>query len=94
MNFVSLILGNNGGDGLVAARHLKLFNYEPEVYYPKKGNSELFNRLVKQLESFEIKIIEDLTNLDHSLIVDALFGFSKFRFEFNLNFLIILFFLF
>jgi len=28
--------GNNGGDGLVAARHLKLFGYAPEIVYPKK----------------------------------------------------------
>jgi NAD(P)H-hydrate repair Nnr-like enzyme with NAD(P)H-hydrate epimerase domain len=27
--------GNNGGDGLVAARHLVLLGYQPSVYYPK-----------------------------------------------------------
>ena len=67
--------GNNGGDGLVAARHLKSMNYEPEIYYPKRGQSELFDRLCKQIESFEIKILDNLSNLDYSLIVDALFGF-------------------
>ena len=70
-------IGNNGGDGLVAARHLKLFGYQPEVFYPKPGRAELFGRLVKQLESFDIKLVDDLTSLNHSLIVDALFGFSK-----------------
>ncbi|KAM9915770.1 hypothetical protein OXX59_010402, partial [Metschnikowia pulcherrima] len=29
--------GNNGGDGLVCARHLKAWNYyEPVLYYPKR----------------------------------------------------------
>ena len=27
--------GNNGGDGLVAARHLQQFGYRPTIYYPK-----------------------------------------------------------
>ena len=27
--------GNNGGDGLVAARHLLLLGYTPAVFYPK-----------------------------------------------------------
>lgn len=33
--FESLHLLDNGGDGLVAARHLKFFGYEPIIYYPK-----------------------------------------------------------
>ena len=28
--------GNNGGDGLVAARHLYMFGYSPVVFYPKR----------------------------------------------------------
>jgi hydroxyethylthiazole kinase-like uncharacterized protein yjeF len=27
--------GNQGGDGLVAARHLGMFGYEPKIYMPK-----------------------------------------------------------
>ncbi|PYI26229.1 hypothetical protein BP00DRAFT_356444, partial [Aspergillus indologenus CBS 114.80] len=34
--------GNNGGDGLVAARHLAHFGYNPKVYYPKEGKNELY----------------------------------------------------
>lgn len=31
-----------GGDGLVAARHLAQYGYEPSVYYPKEGKNELY----------------------------------------------------
>merc|ERR1719330_558963 len=45
--------GNNGGDGLVAARHLHHFGYQPRVVYPKMvgitASNELYRRLVVQL---------------------------------------------
>lgn len=72
--------GNNGGDGLVCARHLKIFGYEPELFYPKKTNKTLYENLAHQCQSMNIPFIEsipsvqDLNNYD--LIVDALFGFS------------------
>ena len=31
-----------GGDGLVAARHLFHYGYQPTVYYPKKTSQELY----------------------------------------------------
>lgn len=41
--------GNNGGDGLVCARHLKLMGYEPTILYPKEGKDrELFGGLIQQ----------------------------------------------
>jgi NAD(P)H-hydrate epimerase len=36
------LAGNNGGDGLVAARHLKLFGYSPSIYYPKRAARQPF----------------------------------------------------
>ena len=33
---------DNGGDGLVAARHLFHYGYEPVVLYPKQPNRPLF----------------------------------------------------
>lgn len=71
--------GNNGGDGLIAARHLKLFGYTPSVYYPKKSKGELFQRLEQQLKNFNIPFIDEnlkehLESSDH--IIDAIFGFS------------------
>ncbi|RUS69706.1 hypothetical protein EGW08_022535 [Elysia chlorotica] len=41
--------GNNGGDGLVCARHLKLFGYKPTLYYPKQSNKPLFKALAQQV---------------------------------------------
>lgn len=34
--------GNNGGDGLVAARHLFHYGYKPTIYYPKQSKNELY----------------------------------------------------
>lgn len=70
--------GNNGGDGLVCARHLKLFGYNPEVYYPKRTDKPLYSNLTHQCASMNIPILDGLpNNVDKiGLFVDALFGFS------------------
>jgi NAD(P)H-hydrate epimerase len=34
--------GNQGGDGLVAARHLGLFGYKPTIYMPKPGSKDIY----------------------------------------------------
>jgi len=34
--------GNNGGDGLVAARHLFFYGYKPTIFYPKRSKNELY----------------------------------------------------
>lgn len=34
--------GNQGGDGLVAARWLRMWGYDVAVWYPKQGKGELF----------------------------------------------------
>lgn len=74
--------GNNGGDGLVAARHLHHFGYQVQVCYPKQTDKALYRNLVTQLESLRIPFIGVETVLEASLasqaniILDGLFGFS------------------
>ncbi|XP_022659684.1 NAD(P)H-hydrate epimerase-like isoform X2 [Varroa destructor] len=73
--------GNNGGDGLVAARHLKWFGYDPCIFYPKQPAKPLFAALRRQCEEMEISFMSflpDATLVDQNfaLVVDALFGFG------------------
>ena len=74
--------GNNGGDGLVCARHLKLFGFNPVVFYPKRTSKTLYENLTTQCERMEIPFINewpssvDELNASYNLVVDALFGFS------------------
>ncbi|XP_058790875.1 NAD(P)H-hydrate epimerase [Phymastichus coffea] len=72
--------GNNGGDGLVCARHLKIFGYSPELYYPQRTNNTLYQNLFHQCMENDIPVLETTADVkdtkSYKLIVDALFGFS------------------
>ncbi|KAI9183247.1 hypothetical protein H9P43_004164 [Blastocladiella emersonii ATCC 22665] len=76
--------GNNGGDGLVAARHLVHFGYSPTVYYPKVSSKPLFVGLVRQLENLGVpftgepplKVAFEAALARSDFVIDALFGFS------------------
>jgi len=71
--------GNNGGDGLVAARHLYFFrHYDCVIVYPKRSKNPHFLNLVKQCEDINIPILDKMpADIDsYDGIIDAIFGFS------------------
>ncbi|XP_036827050.1 NAD(P)H-hydrate epimerase [Oncorhynchus mykiss] len=73
--------GNNGGDGLVCARHLKLFGYAPTILYPKRPNKLLFQGLTTQCEKMDIPFLTEMPEAmvvdeAYDMVIDAIFGFS------------------
>lgn len=72
--------GNNGGDGLVAARYLAGEKIKPEVFIPysKKGYNKLVSSNLKKLSDFGVTA-DNFDNFEQSVkktdfIVDALLG--------------------
>ena len=69
--------GNNGGDGLVAARHLKMYGYNVQVVYPERQNVAPFRGLVNQLKAFDVPVVLSMPGAyGVDLVVDCVFGFN------------------
>jgi NAD(P)H-hydrate epimerase len=74
--------GNNGGDGLVAARHLVMFGFHCHVVYPKPSSKPHFINLVQQCMDVGIMVSSEMPEnfgsgeSPYAAVVDAIFGFS------------------
>ncbi|KAL7414179.1 YjeF N-terminal domain-containing protein [Mrakia frigida] len=73
--------GNQGLDGLVAARHLAHFGYQTVVYLPKPGSKPLSAALLKQVQNLDLPVVSSLEDFEKELeradcVLDALFGFN------------------
>jgi NAD(P)H-hydrate epimerase len=77
--------GNNGGDGLVAARHLVFFGFNVHVLYPKRSKrEEHYEKLLQQCMNVGVTVLDDDNNgiseyfkqYRYDGIIDAIFGFS------------------
>jgi NAD(P)H-hydrate epimerase len=74
--------GNNGGDGIVAARYLNNWGAKPKVILADTPGSELISDQVKIIENFgidcfrynELDLSKEISNSD--LVVDSLIGYS------------------
>lgn len=71
--------GNNGGDGLVAGRHLTHFGYDITIILPIHKNSIMFINLIEQCNNLNIEVLKEIDINRYSsfdLCIDSLFGFS------------------
>ncbi|XP_057346014.1 yjeF N-terminal domain-containing protein 3 isoform X1 [Manis pentadactyla] len=70
----------NGAVGLVCARHLRVFEYEPTIFYPTRSLDLLHRDLTTQCEKMDIPFLSylpaevQLINDAYRLVVDAVLG--------------------
>nr|XP_003413288.1 yjeF N-terminal domain-containing protein 3 [Loxodonta africana] len=70
----------NGAVGLVCARHLRMFEYEPTIFYPMRSPDPLHQDLTTQCEKMDIPFLSylpaevQLINDAYGLVVDAMLG--------------------
>lgn len=71
---------HNGAVGLVCARHLRVFEYEPTIFYPTRSLDLLHRDLTTQCEKMDIPFLSylptevQLINHAYRLVVDAVLG--------------------
>ena len=73
--------GNNGGDGLVAGRHLVHFGYTVTVYYPKQSNKPIYQLLQRQCVQMGSTFVSSMKEIletcgTFDVLIDAIFGFG------------------
>lgn len=69
--------GNNGGDGLVAARHIHNWGAEVSLMLSGRDLGEVASRQLRAVESMGIRIDEGWSMPHHAaLLIDALLGYN------------------
>lgn len=66
--------GNNGGDGLAAARHLKNFGFYPKIYLAEEELSENAKKHYDIAKNLDIPFAEKLKK--HDIVLDCLIGYN------------------
>lgn len=70
----------NGSIGLVCARHLRIFEYEPTIYHPKRSSQGLHQDFTVQCEKMDIPFLSylptevQLINDAYNVVIDAMLG--------------------
>ncbi|XP_066492496.1 yjeF N-terminal domain-containing protein 3 [Tiliqua scincoides] len=70
----------NGAIGLACARHLRVFEYEPTIFYPKKSPNPLYRDFTTQCEKMDIPFLSylpaevQLISDAYNLVIDAILG--------------------
>nr|XP_056701160.1 yjeF N-terminal domain-containing protein 3 isoform X1 [Euleptes europaea] len=70
----------NGAIGLACARHLRVFEYEPTVFYPKRSSNPLYRDFTTQCEKMDIPFLSylptevQLISDAYNLVIDAILG--------------------
>lgn len=58
--------GNNGGDGIVSARHLKMMGFDVEIALLKETNNVFFKKLLNICTHNNINIRKDIADNDEN----------------------------
>ncbi|XP_019369129.1 PREDICTED: yjeF N-terminal domain-containing protein 3 isoform X2 [Gavialis gangeticus] len=70
----------NGAIGLVCARHLRVFEYEPTIFYPKRSPTPVYQDFTTQCEKMDIPFLSylptevQLINDAYNVVIDAILG--------------------
>ncbi|KAK6467452.1 yjeF N-terminal domain-containing protein 3-like [Huso huso] len=70
----------NGSVGLVCARHLRIFEYEPTIFYPKRTQNTMYQDFTTQCEKMDIPFLSylptevQLINDAYNIVIDAILG--------------------
>ncbi|XP_048354169.1 yjeF N-terminal domain-containing 3-like isoform X2 [Sphaerodactylus townsendi] len=71
----------NGAIGLACARHLRVFEYEPTIFYPKRSSNPLYRDFTTQCEKMDIPFLfhspiaeVQLISDAYNLVIDAILG--------------------